>query len=77
MKTLRSREHRNLMALLIAHRNAAKLTQRELAKKLGVPHTVVSKTETGERKLGVLEFIAFAKALGEDPEDLFRRLVHW
>lgn len=43
------------------------MTQRELATKLGKPHSFVHKSEIGERRLDPLEFIDICRALGRDP----------
>ena len=53
----------------------AGLTQVQLAKKLRRPQSFVSKYETGERRLDVVEFLEIAKALSADPADLIRELV--
>lgn len=45
-------------------RQDAGLTQVELANRLGVPQSFVSKVETGERSLRAYEQFAYAKALG-------------
>lgn len=50
------------------------ITQVELAKKLGVPQSFISKVESGERSLRVYEQFAYAEALGISVEDLVRRL---
>ena len=50
------------------------VTQVELARKLGVPQSFISKVETGERSLRVYEQFAYAEALGISVEDLVRRL---
>lgn len=65
------------MAVLIGTRKQKGLTQRELAARLGRPHTWVGKIETGERRLDVGEFVEVAKALGVDPAVLFRRVMRW
>ncbi|MGV3616693.1 MAG: helix-turn-helix domain-containing protein [Fimbriimonas sp.] len=52
-------------------REAAGLSQREVAKRLGFHPTVFGKIERGERVLDVVEFVALAKALGIDPLTLF------
>lgn len=52
-------------------REAAGLSQREVAKRLGFHPTVFGKIERGERVLDVVEFVALAKALGVDPLALF------
>lgn len=50
------------------------ITQVELAKKLGVPQSFVSKIETGERSLKVYEQFAYAGALGISAEALVKKL---
>lgn len=74
-KTLRSRENDALIALLVDARREAGLTQRDLAQILKRPRSFVSRIETGERRLDVVEFVAVAKALKIDPEELFSRFV--
>lgn len=76
-KSLRSREHRALLAILRACRADAGLTQRELADRLGWPKSKYAAVETGERRLDVVEFKHVAKALKLDPVDLFRRFANW
>lgn len=52
----------------------AGLTQTELAERLGIAQALVSRFETGERRIDVPELIAIAEALGKpawtflDPE---------
>ena len=50
------------------------ITQVELAKKLGVPQSFISKVETGERSLRVYEQFVYADALGITVETLVRML---
>jgi transcriptional regulator with XRE-family HTH domain len=76
-KTLRSRTHRALIAVLVGTRKEKGLTQRDLAKRMGKHYTFVSKTETGERRLDLGEFVEIAKALRMDPVALFSRVVKW
>lgn len=77
MKTLKaifSRRHDYFRALLLDARRQAKLTQRQLADKLGKPQSFVSKYESGERRLDVLEFHAVAMVLRIDVRSFFRAL---
>jgi transcriptional regulator with XRE-family HTH domain len=76
-KSLRSRRHKALLAVLIGSRKEAGLTQRELAEKLKRPQSMVAATETGERRLDVVEFFEFAAALGVEPMALFERVARW
>ena len=74
MKSLRSREHRAVIAVLVAARKVAGLTQQQVAVRLRKPQSFVSKYETGERRLDVPEFIRVSRRLGADPADLLRQV---
>lgn len=52
---LYDRQNIVLRELLIDLRNEAQLTQKELSKQLGKPQSYVSKYESGERKLTLVE----------------------
>jgi transcriptional regulator with XRE-family HTH domain len=75
LKTLRSRGHRALLAVLVEVRQEARLTQRALAARLKLPQSHVSKIETGERRIDPVECVAWAKACNSEPEKLFERFV--
>ena len=75
MKSLRSREHRRVIAVLVAARKAAGLTQQQLANHLRKPQSFVSKYETGERRLDIPEFIHLSRSLGVDPAELIARIA--
>jgi transcriptional regulator with XRE-family HTH domain len=59
--------HARIVFLLTQARKDAKLRQVDLARKLGWQQAYVSRYETGERMLGVDEFVAVALAIGTDP----------
>ena len=71
-KHLRTARHGALIAALKAAREAAGITQRELARRLDRAHSFVGKIESGERQLNVLEFCEYADALGMDAAELLR-----
>lgn len=71
-KTLRSPDYARLLALLVAKRDAAGMSQQALAKKIGVPQSFVAKVETGQRRIDIIEFLAITRALGADPVKLLR-----
>ncbi|GAG41506.1 unnamed protein product [marine sediment metagenome] len=73
-KTIHSREYDALISWLTAARNRKGMSQRALAKKLGVPPSFVAKTELRERRLDVVEFVRICKALRVDPSDGIRKL---
>ena len=74
-KQLRTSWHKALVAALVAARENAGLSQRELAKRLDRAHSFVGKIESGERQLNVLEFCEYANLLGADPADLLRSVM--
>ena len=49
--------------ILIDRRKKLKLSQRDLALRLGVTHSVIGKVETGDRRLDVVEFYEYSNAL--------------
>lgn len=63
-RALASPSHAVLRGLLVKARKDAQLTQQQVAAKLGVPQSYVSKYEKGERKLDVIEFVALCDVLG-------------
>ena len=71
VKTLGTNRHKALIALLIEKREAAGLTQTELAEKLGEYQSFIARLESGERRVDVVEFTALAKAMNCDPAELF------
>jgi len=70
------RDHltRRLRDILIEAREAAGLNQTELGKALGRTQSFVSNYERGERRVGLVDFVLIARALGEDPIELLGRL---
>lgn len=74
-KTLRSPRHEALRVLLIEKRKRAGLTQAQVAKKLGRYQSLVAMVEGGQRRLDVVEFLAFADAIGFDPRNAIKRLL--
>lgn len=66
-KTIHEKEHVALRELLKNQREELGLTQRDLGERLKVHHTLVGKVETGDRRLDVIEFIDYCKALEVAP----------
>ena len=62
--------YQQLLERLKAARKGVKITQTELARRLGKPQSFVSKYENGERRLDVAEFIEIAVALKLDTDAL-------
>lgn len=70
----RSPLEETLRRLLTARREAAGITQAQLAGAMQRPQSYVSKVERGERRLEVAEFMDYARALGDSPDVLMREL---
>jgi transcriptional regulator with XRE-family HTH domain len=58
-----SPEHDELRQLLLERRKRAKLSQRELAARLGWDQKIISNLERGSKRLTVLELIEIARYL--------------
>lgn len=58
-----------LREMLISQRKKIDLTQSQLAEKLKKPQSFVSKYESGERKLDVIEFIEVLEILECSPTE--------
>lgn len=67
---LHTDEHKRLVAALAKARLSANVTQYELADRLGVDQSYVSKYESGRRRLDVVEFMRIVAALKADPTTL-------
>jgi transcriptional regulator with XRE-family HTH domain len=67
VKTLGSTRHKALVDLIVSKREAAGLTQAQLAEKLGEYQSFVARLESGQRRIDVVEFIEIARALKFDP----------
>jgi transcriptional regulator with XRE-family HTH domain len=69
-----SEKYRDLCRILVQAREKRYLTQAEVASKLQRPQSFVSKYESGERRLDVVEFLEVVAALGTDSESIIREL---
>jgi len=67
-------EKKRLLSLLRQMRLDAGMRQADLAQKLGEPQSFVSKYESGERRLDVLELRQICKILGVSLAEFVRRL---
>ncbi|MBU3582017.1 helix-turn-helix domain-containing protein [Polynucleobacter sp. AP-Capit-er-40B-B4] len=56
-------------------RIGAGLHQADIAKVLKRPQSYISKIESGERGLDVIEFIAYCSAMGVDPVKWLKKFV--
>jgi len=75
-KSVHHKIHTSLRDILIGARQDLGWTQRDLASKLGVTHSLIGKIETGDRRLDVVEFYEYAKALRLVPSETLFLLFH-
>lgn len=73
-KTLGSRRHKALIALLTERREALGMTQTQLADRLGEYQSFVARLESGQRRVNVVEFLELAEVLGFDAGKALVRL---
>lgn len=66
-KSSHTPEYAALRSELRAARVAARLSQRDLAQRLQLPHSWVGKVESGERRIDLIECCWFLAACGTDP----------
>jgi len=73
-KSIHTTQQQKLQKLLRQIRIEAKLRQVDLAERLGEPQSFISKYESGERRLDILEIREICEAIGIPLEDFARRL---
>ena len=61
MKTIYSEGHKRVIKLLKAARQEAGLDQKQVAKLLGKTQSYISKAESGQRRLDLIQLKQFAK----------------
>lgn len=60
--------------VLVEARERSGLKQMEVAARLGVPASYLSKVENGTRRLDAIELIRLAEALGQEPAEIVREV---
>ena len=74
-KSLFSEEYQTFLQVLVSERKSTGLKQGDVARKLNRPQSYLSKTEHGERRLDVVEFIALCRAMDADPLEVMAKVV--
>jgi transcriptional regulator with XRE-family HTH domain len=74
-KSVHSLEQTAFRELMVEARERARLTQQQLAKRLGKHQSFVAKYEGGERRIDVIEFLKISRAIGTDPVRLLKLLI--
>ena len=65
-ETLHSDQHARLVAMLLAQRKAAGLTQAEVARAMGRHQPFIANIENGQRRVDVIELLEIAEIIGLD-----------
>lgn len=68
--------YKAFLDVLVEARRTSRVTQVELAQRLGKTQPWVSSYENGIRRLDVIEFVAVARAIGAKPEKLFDKVLN-
>ena len=71
-RSLHSERYKHLLARLREARLQVELTQIEVARRLRRPQSYVSKCESGERRIDVIELAEFANLYGKSIESFVR-----
>jgi transcriptional regulator with XRE-family HTH domain len=74
-KSQHARDYQAFLPFLRELRERAGLTQRELGKRLKKPQSWVYNCETGNRRVDVVEFIAWARACEAKPDQVFEAVT--
>jgi transcriptional regulator with XRE-family HTH domain len=74
-KSVFTGRYARFLELLRKAREQAGLTQIEVARKLGRPQSFVSKCESGERRVDVVELIAFCQVYGTPVAQIVKELL--
>ena len=74
-KTLGSTRHKALVDLIVSKREAAGLTQYQLAEKLGEYQSFVARLESGQRRIDVVEFLDISEILQFEPSRAIKLLA--
>lgn len=67
--------YRVLVRCLVEARHDSGLSQTELGKRMGKGQKFVSVVETGVRRIDLVEFVEWSRALGIEPVMLFSRIL--
>ena len=73
-KELYSKRWKLFREVLIKERKNRKVSQINLAKKLGIEQSYISKTEIGDRRLDVIELLEYCDAMGLTLTDFVFRM---
>lgn len=74
-RTIHSSGQQALCQKLISARQAAGLTQSDLAKKLRCHQSLIARIESGERRIDVVELIVLTRAIGCSADKILNEIA--
>jgi uncharacterized protein (UPF0335 family) len=74
VKTIGTDQHKALVRLLIRKREAARLPQHVVARRLREYQSWIARIESGQRRIDVIEFFALARVIGFDGHKALRKI---
>lgn len=75
-KTIHRPEYKVLLKWLISKREQKGISARKLSAQLNSAHSWVSKIESGERRLDLLEYVKICKVLEIDPCEGIQQIIN-
>lgn len=72
-KTLFRPEYRILLGLVRQARKDAQITQDTLAARIQTPQSTITKWETGQQRMDLLEFWSYCRGIETNPIELLQR----
>jgi transcriptional regulator with XRE-family HTH domain len=67
--------HARFRALLVKARKSAELKQVDVAERLDRSQSYFAEVEQGQRRLDIVEFVEFTRAIDADPVKLLREFI--
>lgn len=77
MKSIHDPRYIQFIELLSRSREAAQITQAELASRLAKPQSFVAKVENLDRRIDIVELADWLRALGVNPQEFASQLRWW
>lgn len=74
MRSIHNKRYKAIIAFIKEKRKATGITQKEMAKKIHLRQNVISKIETCERRMDLLEMLSYCKAINISLSEVIRRL---
>ncbi len=71
-RTVGSPRHKALVAFLTKKRRDAKLTQAQVAERIGRYQSFVATFERGQKRIDAVELVEIAEAIGFDPREAIK-----